>query len=66
MDNILRLIDALRERGAIKIALPEVTVEFASPVVAATSQFEDSEPVIERTLTPAELESFMYVETSKM
>lgn len=65
MDNLLKLIDALRERGAVKISTPEVSVEFASPITTHIPQ--EPEPVqLERPLDAAEVERLMYVETAKM
>lgn len=65
MDQLLKLIDALRERGAVKISTPEVSVEFTSPI--ATHTPESPEPVqLDRPLDAAEVERLMYVETAKM
>lgn len=65
MDGLLKLIDALRERGAIKISTPEVSVEFASPVAPALSMEADA-PILEKSLDASELEKLLYVETTKM
>ncbi len=65
MDNILKLIDALRERGAIEIATPEVSVKFATPMLT-TPVLETETPTIEKPIDYAEVERLMYVETSKM
>lgn len=65
MDNLLKLIDALRERGAVKISTPEVSVEFASPIASHIPQ-ETESVQLDRPLDAAEVERLMYVETSKM
>lgn len=65
MDGLLKLIDALRERGAIKITTQEVSVEFASPM-ATPVQVEPEMPVFEKPIDTAELEKLLYVETAKM
>lgn len=65
MDQLLALIDALRERGAVKISTPEVSVEFAAPVTPAFIP-EATQPQFEKPLDPGEVERLMYVETAKM
>lgn len=65
MDQLLRLIDALRERGAVKISTPEVSVEFAMPVLTVPAA-EPETPVFERTIDAAEIERLLYSETTKM
>jgi hypothetical protein len=66
MVELLKLIDALRERGAIKISTPEVSVEFAAPP-AAPIVVEEPEAVIQSPpMSAAELERLLYAETTKM
>lgn len=65
MDQLLKLIDALRERGAIKITTQDVSVEFAAPV-ASIMPPEPEQIQFEKPLDPAEVERLMYVETAKM
>jgi hypothetical protein len=65
MDHVLRLIDALRERGAIEISTPEVSVKFATPMLAAPIPDPET-PTVEKAIDFAEVERLMYVETSKM
>lgn len=65
MDNLLKLVDELRARGAIKISTPEVSVEFAAPITAALPT-EPEEVKFDKPLDPIEVEKLMYVETSKM
>jgi hypothetical protein len=67
MDDVLKLIDALRTRGAIEITTKDVSVKFATPMVQTALNFEDtSEPVMEKTPTLDEVERLMYMETSKL
>lgn len=66
MDEVLKLVDALRERGAIEITTKDLSVKFATPMVQASLSFESDEPVVEKTLAPDELERLMYMETSKL
>lgn len=65
MDQLLALIDALRQRGAVKISTPEVSVEFAAPILPINTP-ETVETAVDPVLTATELERLMYVETSKM
>lgn len=65
MDQILKLVDALRERGAIEISTPELSVKFASPANNPTP-IEVDPPTVEKAIDFAEVERLMYVETSKM
>lgn len=65
MDELLKFIDALRERGAIKITTPEVSVEFVSPL-SNMVPIEPEPQIVDKVLDPQEVERLMYVETSKM
>jgi len=66
MAELLKLIDALRERGAIKISTPELTVEFAAPLSVAAAVEPEQPFTMDKPLDAAEVERLMYVETSKM
>jgi hypothetical protein len=66
MDQLLKLIDALRERGAVKISTPEVSVEFALPATPFPATPEPDLPTFERPMDAAEIERLLYSETTKM
>lgn len=65
MDDFLKLVDALRTRGAIKIQTPECLVEFASPHIPITMESPAPKDFVP-DVKPEDLDKLMYTETSRL
>lgn len=65
MDDVLKLIDELRKRGAIEIKTRQVSVRFASPLISESITSDDSFK-IEPDVRPEDLDRLMHLETSRL
>lgn len=65
-DSLLKLIDELRSRGAVGVAIGDFSVTFAAPLPSAAPGDHEPPRVSEVPPTPEELEALLYQETLKL
>lgn len=65
MVELLKFIDELRSRGAIKITTPEVSVEFSAPLITP-ALVEDTQLTFTPDVKADDIDALMYKETSNL
>lgn len=65
MDDILKLVDELRKRGAIEISTKDLSVKFATPAFTDSIKTEETFK-LEPDVNPEHIDALMYQETSRL